>query len=60
VNTASVQELDAHPYISPKIANIIVSYRQQHGKYTSIENLYNIRVLDKATLEKLTPYLSFE
>jgi competence ComEA-like helix-hairpin-helix protein len=60
VNTASVQELDAHPYISPKIANIIVTYRQQHGKYTSIENLYNIRVLDKATLEKLTPYLSFE
>ncbi|QHT66889.1 helix-hairpin-helix domain-containing protein [Rhodocytophaga rosea] len=60
VNTATVQELDAHPYITPKIAQIIVAYRQQHGKFASSENLYNIRVLDKTTLNKLLPYLSFE
>lgn len=60
INTADIQELDAHPYITPKLARVIVAYRQQHGRYTSAENLYNIRVLDKATLNKLLPYLSFE
>jgi competence ComEA-like helix-hairpin-helix protein len=60
VNTATVQELDSHPYITPKIAQVIIAYRQQHGKYSSAESLYNIRVLDKTTLTKLLPYLSFE
>jgi competence protein ComEA len=60
VNTATVQELDAHPYITPKIAQVIVAYRQQHGNYRSAESLYNIRILDKPTLNKLLPYLSFE
>jgi competence protein ComEA len=60
VNTATVQELDAHPYITPKVANIMVDYRNQHGRYTSLASLYQIRALDKATLDKLAPYLSFE
>ena len=60
INSATVQELDAHPYITPKIANIIVDFRKQHGKYTSLENLYQIRALDRGTLDKLAPYLSFE
>lgn len=60
VNTATVQELDAHPYITPKVATIIVDYRSQHGRYTSLENLYQIRALDKVTLDKLAPYLSFD
>ena len=60
INSATFQELNAHPYISPKVASIIVDYRKQHGHYTSLESLYRIRALDKATLDKLAPYLSFE
>lgn len=60
INVATAEELDAHPYISPKLAKVMVAYRQQHGKYGSLADLYNIRILDKATLTKLTPYLSFE
>jgi DNA uptake protein ComE-like DNA-binding protein len=60
VNTATFGELNAHPYISPKVASIMVDYRKQHGRYTSLESLYQIRALDKATLDKLGPYLSFE
>jgi DNA uptake protein ComE-like DNA-binding protein len=60
VNTATLQDLTAHPYISPKVASIIVDYRKQHGSYSSLESLYNIRALNKATLDKLAPYLSFE
>jgi DNA uptake protein ComE-like DNA-binding protein len=60
VNMATFEELNAHPYISPKEASIMVDYRKQHGKYTSLESLYQIRALNKATLDKLRPYLSFE
>jgi DNA uptake protein ComE-like DNA-binding protein len=60
VNTATYAELNAHPYISPKVASIIIDYRKQHGNYASLESLYQIRALDKATLVKLAPYLSFE
>lgn len=60
INAATVEELDAHPYISPKVAKIIVAHRQQHGKFTSLESIYEIRVLDKLVLAKLAPYISFE
>jgi DNA uptake protein ComE-like DNA-binding protein len=60
VNSATAQELMAHPYISPKVANIIVDYRKQHGSYTSLGSLYQIRALNKSTLDKVAPYLSFE
>ncbi|GAB3256736.1 helix-hairpin-helix domain-containing protein [Larkinella harenae] len=59
VNTATVEGLDQHVYLSRKQAQVIVNYRTQHGAYTSPESLRNIRVLDASTLEKLTPYLEF-
>jgi DNA uptake protein ComE-like DNA-binding protein len=37
VNLASVDELKSHPYIRWQIANAIVAYRQEHGKFTQIE-----------------------
>ncbi len=60
INQATEQELDAHPYISPRLAKIIVAYRVQHGNFGSIEGLKPIKILDEATLRKLSPYLSFE
>lgn len=59
VNTASAEELDRHPFLSRRQAQIIVSYREQHGAYTSAESLKPIRMLDAKTIEKLTPYLEF-
>ncbi|GAB3719509.1 helix-hairpin-helix domain-containing protein [Spirosoma lituiforme] len=59
VNTASADELDRHPFLSRRQAQIIVTYREQHGAYTSLESLKPIRVLDAKTLEKLAPYLEF-
>ncbi|GAB3787321.1 helix-hairpin-helix domain-containing protein [Spirosoma horti] len=59
VNTASAEELDRHPFLSRRQAQIIVNYREQHGAYTSIESLKPIRILDAKTIEKLAPYLEF-
>jgi DNA uptake protein ComE-like DNA-binding protein len=60
INQATEQELDAHPYVSPRLAKIIVAYRVQHGNFGSAEDLKPIKILDEATLRKLSPYLSFE
>ncbi|GAB3762362.1 helix-hairpin-helix domain-containing protein [Spirosoma pomorum] len=59
INTASAEELDRFPFLSRRQAQIIVSYREQHGAYTSADALKPIRVLDAKTIEKLTPYISF-
>jgi competence protein ComEA len=60
INTASVEELDKHVYVSRRQAEIIIRYREQHGAFASLEALKPIRVLDAKTIEKLGPYLSFE
>ncbi|WP_460673963.1 ComEA family DNA-binding protein [Larkinella ripae] len=59
VNTATVEELDRHVYLSKRQAEVIVNYRTQHGPFASPESLRNIRILDARTIEKLKPYLEF-
>ncbi|QDK80796.1 helix-hairpin-helix domain-containing protein [Spirosoma sp. KCTC 42546] len=59
INTATAEELDRHPFLSRRQAQIIVNYREQHGAYTSAESLKPIRILDAKTIEKIAPYLEF-
>ncbi|NDK40311.1 helix-hairpin-helix domain-containing protein, partial [Pseudoxanthomonas gei] len=58
-NTASAEELDKHPFLSRRQAEIIVRYREQHGAYSSTESLRPIRILDAKTIDKIAPYLEF-
>ena len=58
LNSASVETLDKHPYISPKQAKLIVTYREQHGAFGAVDDLTKIAAFtDKKWLEKLRPYL---
>jgi len=58
VNTATVEELDRHPYISFKQASLIVNYRSQHGAFATVDDLAKIIAFsDKNWLEKIEPYL---
>ena len=59
VNTATAEELDRHPFLSRRQAQVIVRYREQHGAYASAESLRPIRLLDAKTIEKIAPYLEF-
>jgi competence protein ComEA len=60
INTATVEELSSHSYLrNKKLANVIVNYRNQHGPYSSIEDLKKVKVLDGMTIEKLAPYLAY-
>jgi len=61
LNSATAPQLEAHPYISRRQAEIIVSYRNQHGLYKSVEDLRQIRAFsDGEWLQKILPYLSAE
>ena len=59
VNSATINDLDKHPYISYKLASLIVNYRTQHGNFKSVEDLNHIKALDKDILSKFAPYLEF-
>lgn len=59
INTADFQELN-HPYISKRVAQIIIQYRKQHGRYNQVEDLNKIMVISEELLQKITPYLRVE
>lgn len=58
VNTATKDELKAHPYIRWQLANAIVEYRNQHGAFKNLDELKNIVLIDDATFNKISHYLS--
>ncbi|MBF9253275.1 helix-hairpin-helix domain-containing protein [Pontibacter sp. 172403-2] len=58
INTATADELKAHPYITSNVARAIVAYREQHGQFKSIEDLQQIKLVTPELYQKLRPYLS--
>jgi competence ComEA-like helix-hairpin-helix protein len=58
INTATVDQLNLHPYISKKQAQLIVNYRQHHGDYVNVDVLNKIQAFDEKWIEKIRPYLA--
>lgn len=59
INSATVEELAKHPYITWDNARLIVRYREQHGDFGGIGDLENIYALNTDFLSKIEPYLNF-
>ncbi len=57
INSATIDELKMHPYIKFAAANAIVQYRNQHGDFTSVEELQKIGAIDLSLFKKMAPYL---
>ena len=57
INQADAAALKAHPYINWNLANAIVQYRNQHGKYKSVEELKGIAIMSDEIYRKISPYL---
>lgn len=59
VNTATLDELKAHPYLRWFHAKAIIHYRETEGKWKSIDLLQILTEFDdgKGTFEKVKPYL---
>jgi competence protein ComEA len=60
INEITKEELKDHPYIRWNLANAIVSYRDQHGPFKSLEELKNIALVNEQTFDKLKHYLTVE
>ncbi|MBN7812170.1 helix-hairpin-helix domain-containing protein [Algoriphagus sp. H41] len=59
INSATVEQLSAHPYISYSEAKVLVAYRQQHGKFSASEDLASIKIFKTEWIERIKPYLDF-
>ena len=57
INTATVDEMKAHPYLRYAFANAIVQYRLQHGNYFGVEDLKKIMLVTDEWYAKAAPYL---
>ena len=53
LNTASAQELDSLPGVGPATAAAIVSHRDEVGRFTSVDDLLDVRGIGAAKLEGL-------
>ena len=58
INTATVNELKAHPYIKWSIANPIVAYRNEHGTFSNIEDIKKVMAVTDEIYNKIAPYLT--
>jgi competence protein ComEA len=60
INTADVNTLRQHPYIKWAVANAIVQYRAQHGRYSAVGDIQQIAVVSSEIFQKIAPYLTVE
>ena len=60
INTASVERLNAHPYLNFYESKAIYEYRRRKGKLQNANELKAISELKPETIRKIQPYLSFE
>lgn len=55
LNAADVEALDGLPGIGPATAQAIVDHREQIGRFTSVDQLLDVRGIGPAKLEELRP-----
>jgi competence ComEA-like helix-hairpin-helix protein len=59
INSASYDALNAHPYISSKLAYLIMKYRKEKGNFTDIDAIKELAEQTNDSYEKIVNYLSF-
>ena len=60
INTCTVEELAAHPYARWKLAKPLIAYRNQHGRFSKLEEIKGCALIDADAFRKLAPYLTVE
>ena len=58
INTLTIKELPSHPYISYKLASVIINYKHQHRVYKKLSDLTKIHLIDSLKFRKIATYLT--
>ena len=57
LNGAAESQLQQHPYIRWALARAILRYREQHGRFHSVEELQQLVQVDPQKFKQLAPYV---
>ena len=60
INAISFASLRQLPYLDYKQASAIIEYRNQHGKYASMDDIKNVAIITPEIITKIEPYISFK
>ena len=58
LNRATAEQLDSLPGVGPATAQAILAYRQEHGRFASVDDLLEVRGIGDAKLAQLRPLVS--
>jgi competence protein ComEA len=58
LNTADQTQLEALPEVGPVTAQAILTWRDQHGGFTSVDELLEVDGIGDATLAQIAPYVT--
>lgn len=58
LNSASQAELETLPEVGPVTAQAILAWRDEHGGFTSVDELLEVDGIGDATLEQMAPYVT--
>lgn len=60
INTATLEVLASHPYIRKYMAEHIIKFRNDIGKFNSIQELRQIPLINEEKYRKIVPYIYIE
>jgi DNA uptake protein ComE-like DNA-binding protein len=60
LNTATLMQLSAHPYIGEKTARHILMYREGIGRYERLEQLRQVPLMSEEIYRKIAPYFTVD
>ncbi len=58
INTSTEETLTKVPGIGPKTAKSIFAYREQNGKFKTVEDIVKVKGIGDKSLTKMRPYLT--
>lgn len=60
INTASIIELQKIPGIGPTLAKRIIAYREQNIRFNSLDELCQVKGINKSRLESIKPFVTLD
>jgi competence protein ComEA len=60
LNTGNVKDLDALPGVGPAMAQRILDWRKEHGRFQKVEDLMTVKGIGQKKFDKMKPYLTLE